>query len=147
MIKDITYYCRKFSPRSTANKIGLGVSRSAGVAPNKPVLLLAIIELIQRGQIQHNQIELSPELIATFMKLWQDLDIHREPNIGLPFFHLRGDGFWHFKAKTGYEFLEFQESKVKVRTVSSLRQAVEYAYLDPELFAILSDPLMIAIFN
>ncbi|NJO93292.1 MAG: HNH endonuclease [Hydrococcus sp. RM1_1_31] len=140
MIKDITYYRRKFSPRSASNKIGLGVSRSAGVAPNKPVLLLSVIELIQRGQIQHNRIYLSPELIATFLKLWSDLDIHREANIGLPFFHLKSDGFWHFKANSGFEFVESQKSKVKVRTVSSLNQAVQYAYLDPELFALLSDP-------
>ena len=139
-IKNLSYYYRKFSPKSKSNPIGLGVSRSAGVAPNKPVLLLSVIELIERGQIHHNRIYLSPELIATFLKLWSDLDIHRAPNIGLPFFHLRTDGFWHFKAKPGFEFIESRQSKVKVRTVSALRQAVDYGYLDPELFALLRDP-------
>jgi predicted restriction endonuclease len=53
--KGIDYYCRKFSPKSQkTNPIGLNVSLSAGVAPNKPVLLLAVIELITRGDIQHN---------------------------------------------------------------------------------------------
>lgn len=132
MIKDISYYRRKFSE--------LNVSRSAGVAPNKPVLLLSVIELIQRGQIQHNRIYLSAPIIATFLKLWRDIDIHREPNIGLPFFHLRGDGFWHFKANPGFEFLHSEQSKIKVRTVGGLRQAVDYVYLDPELFSLLSNP-------
>lgn len=139
MIKDLIYYRRKFSPSSKSNKIGLRVSRSRGVAPNKPVLLLSVIELIERGEIQHNQIYLSPELIATFLKFWSDLDIHREPNIALPFFHLRTDGFWHFKANPRFEFVESPQSKVKIRTLSGLNQAVQYAYLDPELFDLLRD--------
>ena len=38
--KGIDYYSRKFSPKLKSNPIGLNVSLSAGVAPNKPVLLL-----------------------------------------------------------------------------------------------------------
>lgn len=132
MVKDINDYCRKFS--------SLNVSRSAGVAPNKPVLLLSVIELIERGEIRRNLIELSPELIATFLKLWRDLEIERKPDIGLPFFHLRSEGFWHFKANRGFEFLESRRSKVKVRSVSALKQAVQYAYFDPELFMLLMSP-------
>ena len=104
--KGIDYYSRKFSPQSKkTNPIGLKVSLSAGVAPNKPVLLLAVIELITRGDIQHNQIYLSPELIAAFLKLWGELEINRRADIGLPFFHLKSDGFWYFKAKPGFEFV------------------------------------------
>ncbi|EAW35205.1 HNH endonuclease [Lyngbya sp. PCC 8106] len=140
MIRDIHYYRCKFSRRTKQNKLGLGVSLSAGEAPNKPVLLLSVIELIERGQIQRNRIELSPELISTFLKFWHDLNIQRDPNIGLPFFHLRTDGFWHFKAKPGFEFMESRASKIKVRSVSGLQQAVEYAYLDLELFTLLMNP-------
>lgn len=139
MLKDIAYYRRKFSRRSESNKIGLNVSRSAGEAPNKPVLLLSVIELIHRGQIRHNRIELSPELIATFLKLWSSLEIERRADIGLPFFHLRTDGFWHFEPNPGYE-LVVQSKTVKIRTVSALRQAVCYAYLDDELFDLLQQP-------
>ena len=139
--KTIDYYCRKFYPKSKkTNPIGLGVSVSAGVAPNQPILLLAVIELIHRGDIQHNQIYLSPELIATFQKLWSDLEINRKCDIGMPFFHLKSNGFWHFKAKPGFEFIESKQSKVKVRSLCSLRQAVDYAYLDAELFALLQHP-------
>ncbi|MEB3884062.1 HNH endonuclease [Lyngbya sp. CCY1209] len=133
MIKDLSYYSNKFSR--------LRVDRARGVAPNKPVLLLSVIELIRRGQIRRNRIELSPELIATFLNLWTDLDIQRDPQIGLPFFHLRSEGFWHFRANPGFEFVESKKSKVKVRAVGSLRQAVAYAYLDAELFAMLLDPV------
>jgi len=139
--KGIDYYCHKFSPKSKkTNPIGLNVSLSAGVAPNKPVLLLAVIELITRGDIQQNQIYLSPELIAAFLKLWGALGINRRADIGLPFFHLKYDGFWHFKAKPGFEFVESNTNKVKVRSVSSIRQTVDYACLDAELFLLLQQP-------
>jgi putative restriction endonuclease len=139
--KTIDYYCRKFSPLSkVTNPTGLNVSRSAGVAPNKPVLLLAVIELIHRGDIQHNQIYLLPELIAAFLKLWGDLEINRKADIGLPFFHLKYDGFWHFKAKPGYEFVESSQNKVKVRSLSAIRQTIDYAYLDAELWKLLQHP-------
>ncbi|MBE9044923.1 HNH endonuclease [Pleurocapsales cyanobacterium LEGE 10410] len=140
MIKDINYYRLKFSPRSKFNKEGLNVSRSAGVAPNKPILLLSVIELIERSHITDNRIYLSPELIATFFKFWHELEIERKPDIGMPFFHLKRDGFWHFKSNLGHEYIESSQSKVRVRTVSGLRQAVEYAYLDPELFFLLKNP-------
>ncbi|BAZ47096.1 hypothetical protein NIES4102_41420 (plasmid) [Chondrocystis sp. NIES-4102] len=140
MIKDINYYRLKFSPKSKSNKEGLNVSRSAGVAPNKPILLLSVIELIERSLITNNRIYLSPELIATFFKFWHELEIERKPDIGMPFFHLKRDGFWHFKSNPGFEYVESPSSKIKVRTVSGLRQAVEYAYLDPELFFLLKNP-------
>lgn len=139
-MKDINYYRFKFAPRSKSNKEGLNVSRSAGVAPNKPVLLLSVIELIGRSRITNNRIYLSPELIATFFKFWHELEIERKPDIGMPFFHLKRDGFWHFKSNLGHEYIESSQSKVRVRTVSALNQAVEYAYLDPELFFLLKNP-------
>lgn len=118
--------------------MGLNVSRSHGIAPNKPILILSVIELIERGQIINNRIELTPELIATFLKFYQDLGIDRSREIGLPFFHLRSDGFWHFRAKAGFEFIESKQSQIKVRTIKSLSEAIHYAYLDEELFSLLS---------
>jgi putative restriction endonuclease len=73
--------------------------------------------------------------------LWQDLEIQRNPNIGMPFFHLRTDGFWHFRANPDFKFIESRKSKIKIRSVGGLKQAVNYAYLDDELFALLLDPI------
>ncbi|BAZ47083.1 hypothetical protein NIES4102_41290 (plasmid) [Chondrocystis sp. NIES-4102] len=57
----------------------------------------------------------------------------------MPFFHLKNDNFWHFKFNPGFEYIGFSQSKIKVRTVSALNQAVQYAYLDPELFSLLKN--------
>ncbi|MUH00720.1 hypothetical protein F7734_54005 [Scytonema sp. UIC 10036] len=94
------------------------------------------MELIEQGEIRRNQISLSPELIAAFLKLWQVLGYaNHNADIELPFFHLRGDKFWYFKAKPGFEAL--LSSGAKVRTISTIGQAIDYAYLDDELFAFL----------
>lgn len=130
MTKGLSYYHKKFA--------NLGVSRSRGIAPNKPILLLSVIEMISTEQIRQNQIPLSAELIATFLKLWSHLEPVRKPDIGLPFFHLISDGFWHYQLRSGFESLI--AAKVKIRTPNTIKQTVEYAYLDEELFEILQDP-------
>ena len=130
MAKSLSYYCNKFAK--------LNVSRSSGIAPNKPILLLSVLELISQGQIRHNQIILSAELIATFLNLWSHLEPVRKPDIGLPFFHLKGDKFWHHKPKPGFE--SAITSGLKIRSVGLLRETVQYAYFDEELFALLVNP-------
>ncbi|MBN3870315.1 HNH endonuclease [Nostoc sp. JL33] len=129
MTKNLAYYINKFA--------NLRVSRSSGVAPNKPILLLSIIELISQGEIRRNQVPLSAELIATFLKLWSHLEAVRKPDIGLPFYHLTSDGFWHFEMKLGFESLI--AAKIKIRTPTTIRQTVEYAYLDVELWSLLQN--------
>jgi putative restriction endonuclease len=130
-MKDLTYYSCKFAK--------LRVSRTRGIAPHKPILLLSVIELIEQRQISCNQIALLPELIAAFLKLWQLLGSpNHNPDIALPFFHLRSDGFWHFRPLPGFEAL--LTSGAKLKTIGTIRQSVNYAYLDDELFKLLKEP-------
>ncbi|MBE9017638.1 HNH endonuclease [Chroococcidiopsidales cyanobacterium LEGE 13417] len=131
--KNLNYYTSKF--------IKLNVDRAHGSpAPHKPILLLSVIELIEQGILKHNQIPLSAELVAAFLKLWQQLgSTAHNADIGMPFFHLRSDGFWHFRPNPGFEGM-LSSSGAKVRAVNALRQAVEYAYLDEELFELLQQP-------
>ena len=135
MPKNLPYYCKSFSPRSKSNPTGLNVSPGA---PNKPILLLSVIEMVSTGQITRNQIPFNAELIATFLKLWSHLETVRKPDIGLPFYHLTSDRFWHYQMKPGFEALI--KAKVKIRTPSTIRETVEYAYLDDELWNILQNP-------
>ncbi|BAY42318.1 hypothetical protein NIES2111_67410 (plasmid) [Nostoc sp. NIES-2111] len=135
MNKDLAYYVKKFSPKSASNKIGLNVSPGA---PNKPILLLSVIEMIATRQITKNQIPFNAELIATFLKLWSHLEPLRKPDIGLPFYHLTSDRFWHYQMKLGFE--GWMKAKIKIRTPSTIRETVEYAYLDDELWLLLQNP-------
>ncbi|PAX59797.1 HNH endonuclease [Brunnivagina elsteri CCALA 953] len=135
MTKNLAYYVKKFSPRvKVSNPIGLNVSPDA---PNKPILLLSIVEMIATGQITQNQIPFNAELIATFLKLWSHLEPVRKPDIGLPFYHLTSDGFWHYQMKVGFEGL--MQARVRIRTPSTIRGTVEYVYLDSELWQLLQN--------
>ena len=79
MEKDLNYYVRRFAKLNVNKKNGIS-------APHKPILLLAVIELIEQKKIQNNQIYLSPELIATFLKYWSNLvTTNHQSNIALPF--------------------------------------------------------------
>lgn len=132
MDTNLSYYLQKFCK--------LRVDRSRGIAPHKPILLLSVIELVEQGLLRKNMIFLSVELVATFLKYWDNLgsESHRS-DIALPFFHMSSEGFWHLKPKPGFESVI--SSKVKLRTISALRDAVQYAYLDEQLFDLLQAPI------
>ena len=115
----------------------LRVDRAHGAAPNKPVLLLALIELIEQGQIRENIISPSPSLFEIFMKYWS-IVTDRRPNLALPFFHLKSEGFWHHHANAGYETALRVTTQIK--TVSRLREIIAHASLDGELFTLLTIP-------
>ena len=114
----------------------LRVDRAHGVAPHKPLLLLAVIELIERGQIRDNKIPLSPDLAETFIKYWSKVT-DRKPNIALPFFHLKSDGFWHFHPNAGYE--KALDVADRITAISRLREVIAYVSLDDDLFVLLTD--------
>ena len=113
----------------------LRIDRAHGAAPNKPLLLLAVIELIEQGQMPENKVTLSPDLAETFLKYWSRVT-DRKPNIAMPFFHLKSDGFWHLHANTGCETALRVVTQIK--TFSRLREIVAYASLDDELFTLLT---------
>ena len=114
----------------------LRVDRAHGVAPHKPLLLLAIIELIERGQIRENKIPLTPDLAEVFIKYWSKVT-DRRPNIALPFFHLKGDGFWHLHPNAGYE--KALDVADRITGISRLREVIAHASFADELFVLLTD--------
>ena len=114
----------------------LRIDRAHGAAPNKPLFLLAIIEMIEQGQITENKILPAPTLVEIFMKYWSKVT-DRRPNIALPFFHLsKSEDFWHLHANPGYETALRVVTQIK--TFSRLREIVAYASLDDDLFVLLT---------
>ena len=64
-------------------------------APYKPCLLLAIIQLIEQGDILENRIRLSNHLKDAFARYVAQIPGWDPKNIRNPFYHLKNDGFWH----------------------------------------------------
>jgi putative restriction endonuclease len=76
--------------------------RGAYERPHKPVLLLTILDLFDRGIICHNQVPFSPELIKTFERYFEV--VRRDDDqlvIDNPYYDLAADGFWQVLAKSG----------------------------------------------
>jgi len=68
-----------------------------GFAPHKPVLLLAILDAIERGYIRENFIQITPELVALVHSYWRSLvptEASWRERIYYPFRYLVHDGFW-----------------------------------------------------
>ncbi|MEZ4887541.1 MAG: HNH endonuclease [Chitinophagales bacterium] len=127
-MRKIQYYITKFQKLRRDPK--------KGGAPHKPILLLSIIEQVEQGFITENKIFITPELIESFKNNWSDLvTTDHDLRFALPFYHLKGDGFWKLIPNKGYE--EAIKLKGSMRSLRNLDLAVEYAHFVSELFTFL----------
>ena len=115
----------------------LNIDRATGNAPHQPILLLAIIELIEQGKVSENKIVPSPELLEIFVKYWSIIP-DRKPNLAMPFYHLKKKGFWHHQAYPPYE--NALKVTTQIKTVSRLREIIAYGYFNDDLFDLLKKP-------
>lgn len=129
-VEQLAYYSTRLSR--------LRVDRAHGIAPHKPILVLSVIHLIRNGEIDKNRIDLSKQLNEAFLFAWNYLgsDTHN-PDISRPFFHLRGDKFWHLIPRAGFQ--KILNSKIKLKTFCEVQKAVKYAYIDDRLFQFLQN--------
>ena len=100
-------------------------------APHKPFLLLAVIELIKRSEIEENRIPFSDSLIILFRQ-YISLTPGWNPTIYNPFFRLQNNGFWHLYPIALRDSLPSSNRQ--------LQRAGVYAQLDDDLFTILKVP-------
>lgn len=127
-MKTISHYRNLFSKLRRDNKNGR--------APHKPVLLLAIIRLIHKGEILTNAIEISPELISEFKSVWSKLVISNHTcNFALPFFHMRSEPFWTLISKPGMS--PSLTSSNSIKSFKNLRTTIACAEIEKELFDLL----------
>ena len=79
-----------------------GNAKQLGLAPHKPLLLLAIIDLIQEQQIRENNIPIDKALFDHFNHNW-NLLVHtgHDSKIIYPIYHLQNDRLWTAWRKSG----------------------------------------------
>ncbi|MDR0864665.1 MAG: HNH endonuclease [Candidatus Symbiothrix sp.] len=110
-----------------------------GGAPHKPILLLSVIRLFEKGIFTDNLIYVLPELVASFKTNWAKLVVTNHfPIFALPFYHLSSEPFWKLVANAGCE--KWIESKSSMRSFGNLTIAVRYALIDNELSNLLLAP-------
>lgn len=107
-----------------------------GGAPHKPVLLLAIINLVKRGEITSHRIQITFELVLEFKEIWARIvETPHIANFALPFYHMQSEPFWRLIPKTQYE-IPITSSK-SIRSLRALQETLAFAEIDIELFYLL----------
>ncbi len=104
-------------------------------APNKPILLLAVIQLYENDKITDNNIFITPELTETFSRIWNALVLasNKHPRFALPFYHMKNEkgNWWKLIAKSGAEI--WINNSGSMRSFSNLSEAVSHAEISPKL--------------
>ena len=109
--------------------------------PHKPVLLLTILDLIDRGDISGNRVELSAPLVERYKELFEIVRADQDqPNPHLPLYHLSGDGFWHLIPEEGCNAVYLEGNVSAPKSLKRLREETQWAEFDPELWGILEKP-------
>lgn len=106
-----------------------------GGAPHKPILLLAILRLIDRAEINSRFIEVTPDLVFEFKMIWSKLVVtNHQPHAYLPFYHMKSEPFWRLLPKYNINL-----SGIRVKSLTALREIFEFAEFDAKYFTQLLD--------
>lgn len=133
-------YIQKFSHLHTAGNKKYWNEDTTFKAPNKPLLLLSVIDLIQEGMISPELIQLTPDLCDIFARYWSlCMSPHRRGDIALPFLHLQSEGFWHLIPQQGKE--EILANIKEPNSITNLKNLALGARFDKELSILVTDPI------
>jgi hypothetical protein len=102
--------------------------QSKGTAPHKPLLHLVVLDLFESGKLASGEFRRDGELAFRFNSYWSLGAVGRgsRPDVKLPFFHSRSDGFWTPFEDDGRE--------------AAARNVARIARLDPGYLVCLADP-------
>lgn len=106
--------------------------------PHKPVLLLAVLEVAERGQLSANEVRFDPALFEYFGEYWKAVTDEAVGKVQYPFWHLASEPFWSLVPRAGFE-----ATVSGTRTSPSARQVSEWvrcARLAPAFHEALQDP-------
>jgi len=113
--------------------------RGSHERPHKPVLLLSILDLLDKGRLKRNEVPLNDDLIKTFRRYFDAVRQHDDkPTIENPYYFLSGDGFWTLK-KDGAGELYQVGNATSPPSMKILRAAA--GHFDPDLWRLIQDPI------
>lgn len=123
-------YERRFS------QLRMNIMKGGKPSPHKVCMLKAVIKLIAEKVITDNRIYYNENLLRAFalqITPYMSEGIRNSPN--LPYFHLRSERFWHHQINS--QEREKYEHTESVSSDKAIRELIDYAYLDDELFELL----------
>ncbi|MNK03962.1 hypothetical protein D3C87_218160 [compost metagenome] len=99
-----------------------------GLAPHKPILLLTLAELIEKGIVINNRFKVNADLVGLFQENWRLLvRTTHQPDFTQPFYYLQSDkaaggNFWHLYPNSWFQINAHIKS-VKILSESLHRQS------------------------
>lgn len=128
MQEKLTKYIAQFRSLNTNKRAGID-------APHKPILLLAILDLVESGAIGSARIELSEQLESAFLHNWKRYvgsSLLFQPKVATPFWHMQNEPFYQLYTNDGKELAGSPYSVKKLRENT-------YAILDIDLFELMKE--------
>lgn len=111
-------------------------------APHKPLLLLSLIDLISRGAVNSNFIDVTGDLVdlnGLFTGYWRKVvPLSQTSSIAFPFSRMHNEPFWELVPIEGNQLDGATISNIS--TVNHLRQYAIGARIDEALFLLLQQP-------
>lgn len=104
--------------------------------PNKAILLFSVMDLVRCGYITSNRIDIENTIQEAFEDNWRKYVNSKPPTVWIPFWHLSKESFWHFKPIRYEEDIRSLVNPGETASLSKMRSAIQYAYVDDELFFI-----------
>lgn len=121
-------------------------------SPHKICMLLAVFDMARGGALATNRIEYAPPLLERYALYFEAVKANGDhPNPYFPFFYLTGKlrggmlSFWHLHPKPGRETV--LANMHGARSARDITENIEYASLDPDLYALLQDQVAINVMS
>ena len=111
-----------------------------GPAPHKPIMLLAILESFDEGEIDRNWIAINEALLTRFYDLWYLLVRTKDaPNFSLTFFHLSNErrGLWNMVLIPGRTIIT--KHKFTYKSLKVLKETFLAAKLSEEFYSAITN--------
>lgn len=129
--REITDYAKVFANLNTDKSASRWPDRTRNRAPQKPLLLLSVLDLFELGEINANLIETTEDLLDLFENYWvRALPFMKPSTLAMPFVRLESDGFWHIVRRNEGESLLGRPE----RSVAQLQERTFGARLDEALY-------------
>jgi len=123
----------------------LNVSHRKGYkAPHKAILLLAVMSLVESGDLVNNKVEFSDALRERFRDIWAkfigDSPLFN-PEVAMPFWHLRNEAsIWKLiPVNNSVETIFALSQSTPSSSLKAIRQYVKYAEIPEDLFILMKD--------
>ena len=102
--------------------------------------LISILTLVDNGPITENKIPLYKTIANAFASTWGDyLHNTKTPSVWIPFWYMKSEPFWHFKALADENILQNLLCFAGHPSVGQMRNVIKYAYVDEQLFSLMQE--------